>query len=311
MPISGTPMKFELDNLDSYDDASILSEIRRVGEVVGDRRLTRRLFDSHSKVSSSTVVRRFGSWEQALRGAGLSSHYSGRTVSERMRTQQARSLSNDELLAELRRVSALNSQGVITRAIFDQQAICNSAALEDRFGSWGKAVSLAGAVLSPLGRRHSNEDYFENLLTVWTHHGRQPLLREMDAPPSRITSGGYEAKFGGWRKALRAFVDQINGRDEPNEPSEPRASQTVSERSAPSDLEVNRSEVPAKLSLKARYDVLTRDSFRCTICGRSPAMDLGVILHVDHVVARSRGGNNVASNLRTLCLECNLGKGAR
>lgn len=32
--------------------------------------------------------------------------------------------------SELRRVSALNSQGVVTRAIFDHRAICNSAALE-------------------------------------------------------------------------------------------------------------------------------------------------------------------------------------
>ncbi|MBQ7300330.1 MAG: HNH endonuclease [Clostridia bacterium] len=60
---------------------------------------------------------------------------------------------------------------------------------------------------------------------------------------------------------------------------------------------------------KLRYEIMTRDGHRCVICGRD-ASD-GVKLHVDHIVPVSKGGMTVASNLRTLCEECNLGKGAR
>lgn len=62
----------------------------------------------------------------------------------------------------------------------------------------------------------------------------------------------------------------------------------------------------SKLSASLRYDVLKRDNFRCTICGRSAAD--GVTLHVDHIKPVSKGGKTEMSNLRTLCDYCNLGK---
>ena len=65
------------------------------------------------------------------------------------------------------------------------------------------------------------------------------------------------------------------------------------------------------VSLATRYMVLQRDYFKCVLCGVSPAMKIGCILHVDHIVPLVKGGGNEASNLRTLCENCNLGKGAR
>lgn len=58
-----------------------------------------------------------------------------------------------------------------------------------------------------------------------------------------------------------------------------------------------------------RYDILKRDGFRCTICGRS--QDDGVKLHVDHIKPVSKGGRTTPSNLRTLCEDCNQGKKAK
>ena len=60
---------------------------------------------------------------------------------------------------------------------------------------------------------------------------------------------------------------------------------------------------------KIRYDVLKRDHFRCVLCGRS-AED-GIKLHVDHIKPISKGGTSAMQNLRTLCEECNRGKGAK
>lgn len=62
----------------------------------------------------------------------------------------------------------------------------------------------------------------------------------------------------------------------------------------------------SKMSASLRYDVMKRDHFRCTICGRSA--DDGVTLHVDHIKPVSKGGKTEMSNLRTLCDYCNLGK---
>lgn len=61
-----------------------------------------------------------------------------------------------------------------------------------------------------------------------------------------------------------------------------------------------------QLTPSLRYDIMKRDGFRCTICGRT-AED-GVKLHVDHIKPVSKGGLTVPENLRTLCQDCNLGK---
>jgi len=58
-----------------------------------------------------------------------------------------------------------------------------------------------------------------------------------------------------------------------------------------------------------RFDILTRDHYRCVCCGR--AAEDGVKLEVDHIIPVSRGGTNQPKNLRTLCTECNRGKAAK
>ena len=62
----------------------------------------------------------------------------------------------------------------------------------------------------------------------------------------------------------------------------------------------------AKMSDSLRYDVMKRDGFRCQLCGATAKE--GAKLHVDHIIPVSKGGKTVASNLRTLCDRCNLGK---
>jgi hypothetical protein len=57
-----------------------------------------------------------------------------------------------------------------------------------------------------------------------------------------------------------------------------------------------------------RWDVLDRDNFTCQYCGASaPA----VKLEIDHLVPRSKGGNDVIDNLVTACVACNQGKSAK
>ena len=59
-----------------------------------------------------------------------------------------------------------------------------------------------------------------------------------------------------------------------------------------------------------RYDVLKRDNFMCRTCG-AVSTDHGVTLHVDHIQPVAKGGRTIKSNLQTLCMDCNLGKGTK
>ena len=73
---------------------------------------------------------------------------------------------------------------------------------------------------------------------------------------------------------------------------------------AGSPKRTERDPIPAQL----RFRVLQRDGFRCQYCGANQRD--GVVLHVDHVVPHSRGGQTTEDNLITACESCNLGKAA-
>lgn len=59
------------------------------------------------------------------------------------------------------------------------------------------------------------------------------------------------------------------------------------------------------LSRKKRVQIMERDGYTCSLCGRKPP---DVELHVDHIVPRSKGGLDDDRNLQTLCSDCNYGK---
>ncbi len=55
-----------------------------------------------------------------------------------------------------------------------------------------------------------------------------------------------------------------------------------------------------------RWQVFQRDNWRCVSCGGGS--EDGIILHVDHITPRSKGGKDALLNYQTLCHICNLGK---
>lgn len=297
-------LRFEMNQLLSYDDESLIEEIRRVAALLPGARLTRKSFDGLSRASSSTIVHRLGGWESALERAGLGDRYGGRRVTDKVRRQQGRLLTAEQIVAELRRLADEKGQPTITVDDVKRSDLLSIRVVTSRFGTWRAAIEAAGLELSSKGRRWTDEDYFENMLTVWTHYARPPKYGEMDKPPSQISSGGYEAKFGTWGRAKQAFVDWVNA-DKPV--SRPAAPRTI----APSTASALAAEDQRKIPPGLRMKVFRRDNYRCVICGRSPAKDPACPeLQVDHVVAFSRGGKTREDNLRVLCADCNVGKGA-
>ena len=58
-----------------------------------------------------------------------------------------------------------------------------------------------------------------------------------------------------------------------------------------------------------RLAIYLRDGMACVYCGH--AVEDGASLTLDHVVPRSQGGGNVACNLVTACMRCNVARGDR
>ncbi len=64
--------------------------------------------------------------------------------------------------------------------------------------------------------------------------------------------------------------------------------------------------VPYRELALNRKNLLQRDSFSCQYCDYK-----GENLSIDHVVPRSRGGEDTWENVTTACISCNLKKGNR
>ena len=203
-------------------------------------------------------------------------------------------VSDDELVADLKRVAqSLNSDAMSSRK-YRALGSFASTTIENRFGSWNNALRLAGLSLSN-ELDISDERLFENLLVLWEHRGRQPRRSELSSSPSTISQTPYNRRFGSWTAALEAFVDYANGSG-------------VESQAVQHNGEATRRVTGRGPSLRLRWHVLQRDRFTCCACGASPALALGVELHVDHVTPWSKGGETVLENLQTLCSVCNLGK---
>jgi Homing endonuclease associated repeat/HNH endonuclease len=201
---------------------------------------------------------------------------------------------DDELLADLRRVATMSGKGTVGLKEYRQAGVYDDSNIARRFGSWNAALVAAGLSVSN-EINLSDEQLFENLLTLWSHYGRQPRRRELALPPSTISQSPYNRRFKSWSAALQAFVLYANSSDlEDSPPERPLASGH---------------HTPRDPSLRLRYRVLQRDRFTCQLCGASPAIHPGVVIHVDHIVPWSKGGETVLANLRTTCDRCNLGKG--
>jgi hypothetical protein len=215
-----------------------------------------------------------------------------------------RGTSEEDLITDLKAAdAALASDGqALTFRSYNETGKYASSTITARFGSWNEALKRAGLNVRE-EKNVSDKDLFLNLENVWISLGRQPVIRDLVKPHSRYSYHIYNERFGGWRKALVAFVTYIN-ESEPDTDEGP----TYTVPSKPEKSLVKRRTSRA-ISDRMRFRVLSRDGFTCQSCGASPIKERGIELHVDHILPWSKGGETTEENLQTKCKQCNLGKG--
>ncbi len=212
--------------------------------------------------------------------------------------------SDFELIERLQEYSQAIKDGYVSSRAFSETTGIAETTITNHFGTWKAFCEKAG--LFP--RYHRNIDknkLLENLDRVWQALGHQPRAKEMKQPLSPISISRYQKEFlKPWYDICVEFLSWKSGTSVEEIERESRAS--LSPSPAPAAHSTRR-----EISLSLRYEILKRDGFRCIKCGRSPATDVGVELHVDHIISWANGGETVLDNLRTLCSDCNIGKSNR
>ena len=210
--------------------------------------------------------------------------------------------SDDELLDRLVELHKQTQSRFLSARAFSTATGISEGTITTHFGSWKSFCKRAG--LAPrYDRTDDKTDLLRNLGVVWEALGRQPRAKEMKQPVSAFSLSRYNKVFGvSWYGVCLEFLSWKSG-----ESVTDITKATMTSEMMPSG-KADGHRTRRSMSLSTRYEVLKRDSFRCGKCGRTPATEKGVQLHVDHIKAWANGGETVLDNLQTLCSDCNLGK---
>lgn len=208
-----------------------------------------------------------------------------------------KNVSEEDIILDFQRIAKKIGKNSVTQREYQKLGKYSVKTVYNKFGSWKTITEKSNLTFrSNTGQSFTNEELFENIKNVWIKLGRQPKYNEVIHPLSKFHAATYERRFGGWRKALEAFITYINTEDQDDV-------SLVSSNSKESKRKTSRT-----INLRLRFIVMRRDDFKCRICGKSPANNPGTELEVDHIIPWSKGGETVIDNLQTLCFECNQGK---
>lgn len=286
-------MKFELKPYNrNISDENLLIDLKKVASELKLDSLSKEEYEKNGKYNSSTLHRRFGSWTNALKLAKL-------------QIRKNHKVSTDDFLDDLKRVANEISKKSVTLDEYNERGKFHGTTFVRRFGSWFDALEKAGLQKTRTPMNLPEEELFKNLEEIWIKLGRQPRYVEVQKPLSKYHAGTYENRFGSWRKALEAFIKYVNeGKN-----IQPEKEETI-KLPLKSDAKVqnNRHKTNRNINWRLRFIVMRRDNFKCKKCGRSPAIDPTIVLHVDHTKAWANGGETILENLQTLCSKCNIGK---
>lgn len=241
------------DLLDSSPRASDMTELGEYGE--------------------NTYLRRFGSWNNALREADI-------------KENKKRNISRDELVSELRRLYDKFDQ-VPSSSLMNKKGKYSEGPYLDRFGSWNEALEEVG--IDPIFHQNISKDELrEELFRLKEFLGHVPRYEEVEEH-GLYGKSTFERYFGSWNDALEEVGFTLNKLRDGNRRS----------------IKYGQS-----WSTPLKRKVLLRDDYRCQACfssenklGQKP--DIHHIKPVKHWnVEREHEEMNSPENLICLCRSC-------
>jgi hypothetical protein len=262
----------------NLSEETLITALQGYAEKLG-RPPTTDEMDQNGPYTSNSYKRTFGTWNHALRQAGLGIH-------------RVWDVSDENLIFELNRL-AEELGHVPRRDEMRDQGKWSGALYQKRFGSWNDALRAAG--FKPGERwRIPREELLTELRAVAEELDHPPTTTEMNEH-GKFTIQPYQRVFGTWRTALQA------------------ADSDYLENYRQSETET----IPFGSNWpQIREEIIARDNESCLRCGMDRETHRDRFerdLPVHHRIPRRRFYNDpdrsvddadVPSNLLTLCIPC-------
>lgn len=180
----------------NYDNEYLIEKLQLLSHRLGDVPTQDELRDDEITPSLLPYKQSFGSWNEALRAAGLT-------------PTLRHNISEDELIGEL--VSLADELGRPPRyhEITDREETFSTTVYERVFGSFTNALRAASLPVEFQPR--VDEDYLiEKLQALGDELGRTPKYDDLQEYPTYPSTYPYTCVFGNWNEALRASGYEIN-----------------------------------------------------------------------------------------------------
>jgi len=179
-----------------YDDTYLIEKLQDLHHRLGTVPTQADLADDDETPSLSPYQNIFGSWNDALRAAGLEP------------TQQHR-ISDDELIDELTTLAAELGRPPRYQEISDRDDTFSTTAYERAFGSFTDALRAAGLPVN--FRARVDRDYLiDQLRELADELGRTPQYDDLEEYPTYPSTWPYLCEFDSWNEALREAGFEIN-----------------------------------------------------------------------------------------------------
>lgn len=122
-----------------------------------------------------------------------------------------RNITNEELIEDIKKVSASLSKNSITTDEYDKYGKYNHATYYRRFSSWKEALELAGLSTASKNFYISESDYIFDLKRVASLLNKNTVVISEYKKLGKYSSGRLSIRFGSWDSALKAASLETTG----------------------------------------------------------------------------------------------------
>lgn len=267
--------------------SQLLDEIERLHRELGEIP-SRSDMKTRGKYSTSAFTNAFGTWTDGLKEAGFTES----EINKRTANRQGTSLTDAELLNDLKRVAEIVDQVPRVRDVRTHGKYAHET-YRQRFGGWDRVLRSAG--FEPNYTQFGAEvgELVDEMLRLAIKLDRPPYGKDM-TEYGKYSKKTYSNRFGSWAEAL----------DIAGLPRRERGG------SLPIDVG-SKFETYGVNWYEMRQQALQRDRFRCQDCGMEQSEhrdEYGRGLDVHHIMPVRQFDTpedaNILLNLITLCRDC-------
>lgn len=170
----------------------LLTKLEALADELGKTPTTTELRDADDMPSIHWYKKEFGSWNDAVRAAGLEPN-----------TAPAREMDDEELLDQLREFAEELGRTPRAHELSDADQMPSSVTYQNRFGSWNEALLEAGLQpASPSKQRLSNNELLDRLQDLAEELGEVPGQKDVNEADDLPQATTYRERFGSFEDAL-------------------------------------------------------------------------------------------------------------